>query len=139
MQKHHYLGEDAVETAGQTLAAEEVDGTEVRGLHAAQPHVCYILHKEFLHLTAGVHIVQICIDDDLEQHPGVVTACPAALVSRFDVRYVEPVDDGAYNTSLVVLGKIIAKTWRKKQAVVGIIRFKNYLCHCCLAIRLLGC
>jgi len=57
---------------GQTLAAEDVDGTEVGSLHATEPHVCYVLNKKLLHLKPRVHIAEICVNDDLQEHPGIV-------------------------------------------------------------------
>ena len=64
MKKEDDLGEDVVELVGKTLAAEDVYCTEVGRLHATEPHVCYVLHKKFLHLTTRVPIV--------EKHPGII-------------------------------------------------------------------
>ena len=48
---------NVVELARKTLAPEQVDGAEVRGLHTAQPHEGNVLHEQSLHLSAGIHVV----------------------------------------------------------------------------------
>ena len=92
------MGEDFVELASQTLAAEDVDGPEVWRLHTAEPHVGYVLNQKFLHLTAGVHIVQIGIDNDLEEHSRIVTAGSATLITSLDFGDVEPIYDCTHHS-----------------------------------------
>ena len=107
---------------------------EVWPLHAAEPHVGYVLDKELLHLASRVHVVQVCIHDHLEEHPGIVAAGASAGITGFDPADVEAVDYCTYDSCGMALGKIIPKTWRKQQIIVGIVRFKDYLCHCLIEI-----
>ena len=130
VEQHHHLGEQAVETTGETLAAEEVDGVVVGCLPAAQPHVGDVLHKQLLHLAPRVHIVEVGVDHHLQEHPRMVAAGASSLVGPLDLGDVKPVDDGADHAGFVVLGKIIAQTRGKEKTVVLIVRFKCYFCPC---------
>ena len=58
----------------------------------------------------------------------------ASDISGFDFTDIEVVDYSTDHSCGMILGKIIAKTRRKKQIVVGIVRFKNYLCHCLIEL-----
>ena len=134
MEQQHYLCEDVIELVCKTLAAEDVYSPKVGHLHATEPHVGYVLHKKFLHLTTRVHVVEICVNDDLKKHPGIVTAGSATGITGYDFTDVETVYYRTDDSRRMILWKIIAKTWRKQQIIVGIVGFKDYLCHCLIEL-----
>ena len=129
MEKEDNLREDVVELVSKTLAAEDVDCAEVWRLHATEPHVGDIFYQKLLHLTSGVHIVKVGVNNHLKQHPGIIAARTTSYVTSLNFTDIKPVNYCADNSSWVILGKIIAQTRRKKQIIVGIVRFKDYLCH----------
>ena len=126
----HDLGEQIVHHRRKPVLAKEVDGVEVRRLHAAQPHEVHIPAEELLHLPAGIDVLEIGVKNDLDQHPGMVAAGSAALIAVLDLPDVEVVDHRIQNADGVVRGDKVTQTRRKKQIVVLIVRFKDYLCHC---------
>ena len=132
----HDLGEQIVPHRREPVLAEEVDGVEVRRLHAAQPHEVHITTEELLHLPTGIDVLEIGVKNDLDQHPGMVAAGAATLIAVLDLPDVEVVDHRIQNAYGIVLGDKVAQTWRKKQIVVLIVRFKDYLCHCLITDKL---
>jgi len=64
----------------------------------------------------------------------MVAAGAAAFVTALDLSDVEVVDHRIQHANRVVLRNKIAQTGRKKQIVVLIVRFKDYLCHCLIVI-----
>ncbi len=62
--------------------AETVDGNEIRFLISGQPDIMDVTVKELFNFPAGVDVVHIGIQNDLE-HPRVVRATPAFLIQIF--------------------------------------------------------
>ena len=54
----------------------------------------------------------------------------AADVSGLDLGDIKPVNDRADHAGGMIMRQVIAHTRRKKQIIVGIVRFIDYLCHC---------
>jgi hypothetical protein len=69
----------------------------------------------------------------------MVAAGSAALVAALDLPDVEVVDHRIQNAYGIVPGDKVAQTRRKKQIVVLIVRFKDYLCHCLTTDKLFLC
>lgn len=60
--------------------AETVDGDEIRFLISGKPDIMDVTVKELFDFPAGVDVVHIGIQNDLEHHPGMVRAAPAFLI-----------------------------------------------------------
>ena len=60
--------------------AETVDGNEVRFLVSGQPNIMDVTVKEAFYFPAGVDVVHVGIQNDLEHHSGMIRAAPAFLV-----------------------------------------------------------
>ena len=59
--------------------------------------------------------------------PDVGRRGAAAGVTRFDFTDVKPINYRTDDPCGMIQGEIIAETWRKKQIIVGIVGFKDYL------------
>ena len=73
------LGEHFVDFLLHTVA-EAVDGNEVRFLVPGQPYIMDVAVEEFFYLAAGVDVVHIGVQDNLEHHSGMVRATAAFLI-----------------------------------------------------------
>ena len=69
----------------------------------------------------------------------MVAAGAAAGVTRFDFTDVEPINYRTDDPCGMIQGEIIAETGRKKQIIVGIVRFKDYLFYFMTAADAVGC
>lgn len=75
--KEDELGKDVVYLVLHTVA-ETVDGNEVRLLVAGQPDEVDVTLQSLLYPAAGIDVVHVGVDDNLQQHLRVVGA-PATL------------------------------------------------------------
>lgn len=60
--------------------AETVDGNEIRFFISGQPDIMDVAVKEFFDFPAGVDVVHVGIQNDLEHHFGMVRAAAAFLI-----------------------------------------------------------
>ena len=70
--------------------AETVDGNEIRFLISGQPDIMDVTVKELFNFPAGVDVVHIGIQNDLEHHPGVVRLRPHSLYSFLKLSRFKP-------------------------------------------------
>ena len=85
--------------------------------------------KELFDFPAGVDVVHIGIQDDLEHHPGMVRAAPAFLIQLPETFKVQALNQSVNHPNWIMLCNILVNSWRKKHCLVGIVRTKMYLCH----------
>ena len=93
-EKQHKLGEDVV-YLGLHAVAETVDGDEVRLLIARQPDEVNVALQGFLYLAAGIDVVHVGIDDNLQEHLRVIRTATAFLVQLAESRKVEALHNDA--------------------------------------------
>src|SRR5690606_3155530 len=68
----------------------------------------------------------ICIDPDLDHHPGVIgRISPFLLIRPVDFAQVQLVHDLAQEVGQMVLGQPVPQGWWKQQRVSGLIRSKG--------------
>ena len=109
--------------------AETVDGNEIRFLISGQPDIMDVTVKELFNFPAGVDVVHIGIQNDLEHHPGVVRAAPAFLIQLSETFKIQALNQGVNHAHRIVFCNILINSLRKKHCLVGIVRTKMYLCH----------
>ena len=85
--------------------------------------------KELFNFTAGVDVVHIGIENDLEHHPGMVRAAAAFLIQLPETFKVQALNQSVNHPNWIMLCNILVNSLRKKHCLVGIIRTKMYLCH----------
>ena len=81
-----------------------------------------------LHLAARVDVLEICVKDDLQQHAGRKTACPAPLYVA-SIALMSRCSTIASRTHWIIFRDKVTDTVRKKKRIVLIVRFIRYLCH----------
>ena len=64
---------------------ETVDGNEIRFLISGHPDIMDVTVKEVFNFPAGVDVVHIGMQNDLEHHPGVIRAAPAFLIQLSEI------------------------------------------------------
>lgn len=64
----------------------------------------------------------------------MVAARASAFVTILKGPDVQVVHDGVQDANRIVIRDKVTQTGRKKKIVVLIVRFKDYLCHCCSVI-----
>ena len=57
-----------------------VVGNEIRLLVSAQPNIINVTIKELFYFPAGVYVVHVGIQNDLEHHLGMIRAATAFLI-----------------------------------------------------------
>ena len=116
-----------------TIAGEPGSGmiclNEIRFLISGQPDIMDVTVKELFNFPAGVDVVHIGIQNDLEHHPGVVRAAPAFLIQLSETFKIQALNQGVNHAHRIVFCNILINSWRKKHCLVGIVRTKMYLCH----------
>ncbi|VYT50809.1 Uncharacterised protein [Bacteroides vulgatus] len=85
--------------------------------------------KELFDFPAGVDVVHIGIQNDLEHHPGMVRAAPAFLIQLPETFKVQALNQSVNHAHRIVFCNILINSLRKKNGLVGIVRTKMYLCH----------
>ena len=85
--------------------------------------------KELFDFPAGVDVVHVGIQNDLEHHPGMVRAAPAFLIQLPETFKVQALNQSVNHPNWIMLCNILVNSWRKKHCLVGIVRTKMYLCH----------
>ena len=85
--------------------------------------------KELFNFTAGVDVVHIGIENDLEHHPGMVMAAAAFLIQLPETFKVQALNQSVNHPNWIMLCNILVNSLRKKHCLVGIIRTKMCLCH----------
>ena len=60
--------------------AETVNGNEIRFLISGQPDIMKVTMKELFYFPAGVNVVHVGIQNDLEHHSGMVRAAAAFFI-----------------------------------------------------------
>ena len=85
--------------------------------------------KELFNFTAGVDVVHIGIENDLEHHPGMVRAAAAFLIQLPETFKVQALNQSVNHPNWIMLCNILVNSLRKKHCLVGIIRTKMCLCH----------
>ena len=109
--------------------AETVDGNEIRFLISGQPDIMDVTVKELFNFPAGVDVVHIGIQNDLEHHLGVVRAAAAFLIQFSETFKIQALNQGVNHAHRIVFCNILINSLRKKNGLVGIVRTKMYLCH----------
>ena len=94
-----------------------------------QPDIMDVTVKELFDFPAGVDVVHIGIQNDLEHHPGMVRAAPAFLIQLPETFKVQALNQSVNHPNWIMLCNILVNSWRKKHGLVGIVRTKMYLCH----------
>ena len=85
--------------------------------------------KELFNFPAGIDVVHIGIENDLEHHPGMVRAAAAFLIQLPETFKVQALNQSVNHPNWIMLCNILVNSLRKKHCLVGIIRTKMYLCH----------
>ena len=85
--------------------------------------------KELFNFTAGVDVVHIGIENDLEHHPGMVRAAAAFLIQLPEAFKIKAINQSVNHAHRFVFCNILVNSLRKKHCLVGIVRTKMYLCH----------
>ena len=93
-------------------------GTEVRGLHAAQPHEVHITAEELLHLPAGIDVLEIGIEDHLQQHARMIRRTAEGLVRFQQICDVKGVNYAAQKTDMVRLRDFFHPETKEKARLV---------------------
>ena len=75
----------------------------------------------FLYLAAGVDVVHVGIEDELEHHLRMVGATAFLLVQLFEILEVKTFYYGIDNANRIVFGYILVRIHRQKQSVVIVI------------------
>ena len=127
-EKEYGLGKHLVDFILHPVA-ETVDGNEIRFLISGQPDIMDVTVKELFNFPAGVDVVHIGIQNDLEHHPGMVRAAPAFLIQLPETFKVQALNQSVNHPNWIMLCNILVNSLRKKHCLVGIIRTKMYLCH----------
>ena len=60
--------------------AETVNGNEIWFLISGQPDIMKVTMKELFYFPAGVNVVHVGIQNDLEHHSGMVRAAAAFFI-----------------------------------------------------------
>lgn len=115
--KEDELGEDVVYLVLHAVA-ETVDGDEVRLLVARQPDEVHVTLQGLLYLAAGIDVVHVGIDDNLQEHLGIVRAAATFLAQLAERGEVEVLNDVADQAHGVVLRNILVYSLRKKYRLV---------------------
>ena len=115
--KEDELGEDVVYLVLHTVA-ETVDGNEVRLLVAGQPDEVDVTLQGLLYLAAGIDVVHVGIDDNLQEHLGIVRAAATFLVQLAERREVEVLNYVADQAHGVIFRNILVYSLRKKYRLV---------------------
>ena len=127
-EKEYGLGKHLVDFLLHPIA-ETVDGNEIRFLISGKPDIMDVTVKELFDFPAGVDVVHIGIQNDLEHHPGMVRAAPAFLIQLPETFKVQALNQSVNHPNWIMLCNILVNSWRKKHCLVGIVRTKMYLCH----------
>jgi len=127
-EKEYGLGKYLVDFLFHPVA-ETVDGNEIRFLISGKPDIMDVTMKELFNFTAGVDVVHIGIENDLEHHPGMVRAAAAFLIQLPETFKVQALNQSVNHPNWIMLCNILVNSLRKKHCLVGIIRTKMYLCH----------
>ena len=97
-QLHHHLDEQAVDSILQALAPEAVDRAERRRLSSAQPHVVEVPVQEFRYPAAGIDVVHVGIEDDLQKGARMIGRGTASLVRPEHIVQIQSVNYAVYET-----------------------------------------
>jgi len=127
-EKEYGLGKHLVDFLLHPVA-ETVDGDEIRSLISGKPDIMDVTVKELFDFPAGVDVVHIGIQNDLEHHPGMVRAAAAFLIQLSETFKVQALNQSVNHAHRFVFCNILVYSWRKKHCLVGIVRTKMYLCH----------
>ena len=95
VQQQDKLGEHLVDLILHSVA-EAVDSDEVGLLVARKPDEVDVAPERRLNPAAGVDVVHVGVDDNLQKHPRVVGTTAARLVKPADAADVKVVDYGAH-------------------------------------------
>ena len=109
--------------------AETVDGNEIRFLISGQPDIMDVTVKKLFNFPAGVDVVHIGIQNDLEHHLGVVRAAAAFLIQLSETFKIQALNQGVNHAHRIIFCNILINSLRKKNGLVGNVRTKMYLCH----------
>ena len=126
--KEYGLGKHLVDFILHPVA-ETVDGDEIRFLISGKPDIMDVTVKELFDFPAGVDVVHIGIQNDLEHHPGVIRAAAAFLIQLSETFKIQALNQGVNHAHRIVFCNILINSLRKKHCLVGIVRTKMYLCH----------
>ena len=85
--------------------------------------------KKLFNFPAGVDVVHIGIQNDLEHHLGVVRAAAAFLIQLAETFKIQALNQGVNHAHRIVFCNILINSLRKKNGLVGNVRTKMYLCH----------
>jgi hypothetical protein len=109
----HQLGEDGVYLSPDTVA-ETVDGDEIRLLRCGKPYVMDVTQEQFLYLAAGVDIVHIRIQNDLQHHLGMIWTSACLFVELLEIIKIQTVNDGGEDADgIIILNIFIYPTLEK--------------------------
>src|SRR6266850_1356190 len=60
----------------------------IRLAHPGQPHKVNVLLQRRFYLAAAINIIDVCVDQRFEQHPGMVAAGPSWLIRLYKCGYI---------------------------------------------------
>jgi len=127
-EKKYGLGKHLVDFLLHPVA-ETVDGNEIRLLISGKPDIMNVTMKEIFYFTAGVDVVHVGIQNDLEHHLGMVRAAAAFLIQFLETFKIQALNQSVNYAHRIVFCNILINSLRKKHCLVGIVRAKMYLWH----------
>ena len=80
-------------------------------------------------------VLQICIEDDLQQHARRKAASTATFICGFDCADVKMLDYSIKYAYWIIFRNKVTDTVRKKKIIVLIVRFIYYLCYVRWSLR----
>ena len=119
----YQLGEHVVKLVLDTVA-KTVDDDEVGLLVTCEPDEVNVPEKQFLYPAAGVDIVHVGIEDDLEHHFWMIWTAPALFVKLTEIVDIQTVNNGIDNANGVVFRNVLIDSLRKKHRLVAYVRAK---------------
>ena len=88
-----------------------------------------VTQEEFLYLAAGVDIVHIRIQNDLQHHLGMIWTSACLFVELLEIIKIQTVNNGGEDADGIIILNIFIYPTGKKNRLVGYVRTKVYLCH----------
>ena len=121
--QQHQLGKHVIELVLDTVS-KTVDGNEVGLLVTCEPDEVNVPEKQLLYPAAGVDIVHVGIEDDLEHHFWMVGTAAALFVKLTKIVDIQTVNNGIDNANGVVFRNVLIDSLRKMHRLVAYVRAK---------------
>ena len=104
--------------------AKTVDGDEAGLLVTCKPDEVNVPEQQFLYPTAGVDIVHVGIEDDLEHHLRMIGNAAALFVKLTKIIDIQTVNNGIDNANGIIFRNVLIDSLRKKPRLVAYVRAK---------------